>query len=116
MTFVADESVDREVVDHLRNQGFTVTYIAEKEPSLADDLVLSIARSESAILLTADKDFGELIYRRGQLSAGVILIRLPRLTPQERAFLIEQIIKDHLDTLSKYFCVITDKRVRLRKL
>jgi predicted nuclease of predicted toxin-antitoxin system len=115
MILVVDESVDREVVDHLRQQGHSITYIAETEPSLEDDFVLSQAVSKNAVLLTADKDFGELIYRKGQVSSGIILLRLPQMTPTQRASLIGQVINTHAESLHNAFCVINEKRVRLRK-
>jgi predicted nuclease of predicted toxin-antitoxin system len=61
MKFVADESVDREVLESLRRSGHDVAYIAELDPSLSDEDVLSAAHAAGAILITADKDFGELI-------------------------------------------------------
>ena len=63
MKFLADEGVDKQIVDRLRQDGHSVWYVAEMEPGISDDEVLTIANQENAILLTADKDFGELIFR-----------------------------------------------------
>lgn len=57
MNFVADESVDRQVVERLRDDGHSVWYIAEMAPSISDDEVLQIANNGSAPLITSDKDF-----------------------------------------------------------
>jgi predicted nuclease of predicted toxin-antitoxin system len=63
MNLLADEGVDRPVVEQLRQDGHDVLYVAEMEPSINDDVVLMRANQHQAVLLTADKDFGELVYR-----------------------------------------------------
>ncbi|MDL1962260.1 MAG: DUF5615 family PIN-like protein [Deltaproteobacteria bacterium] len=63
MNFVADESVDRQIVERLRDDGHSVWYVAEMAPSISDDEVLKLANNESASLITSDKDFGELVFR-----------------------------------------------------
>ena len=59
MNTVADESVDREIVDLLRDDGHLVQYVAELAPGLADSAVVDLSRRAGAALLTADKDFGD---------------------------------------------------------
>ena len=73
MRLVADENVDRQIVDRLRAHGHDVLSIAEVEPGIDDDVVLLKARESGALLLTGDKDFGELVFRRRLLSSGVVL-------------------------------------------
>ena len=63
MNLLADESLDYQIVYQLRQDGHVVWYVAEMDPGIADDLVLELANRESAVLLTADKDFGELVFR-----------------------------------------------------
>ena len=75
MNLLADESVDKPIVDRLRRDGHTVLYIAELDPSIDDDAVLHRANQNSALLITADKDFGELVFRMGQIHAGVVLFQ-----------------------------------------
>ena len=55
MILLVDESVDRQVVDRLREDGHTVSYVAEMDPGISDDDVLSLANEKEAVLLTADK-------------------------------------------------------------
>lgn len=78
MNFLADEGVDRLIVERLRLERVSVWYVAEMQPSIADDLVLAIANQQGALLLTADKDFGELVFRQQRLAIGVVLIRKAR--------------------------------------
>jgi predicted nuclease of predicted toxin-antitoxin system len=65
LNFLADENLDRQIVERLRQDGYTVWYIPEMEPGISDDEVLDLANQEGALLLTSDKDFGELVFRLG---------------------------------------------------
>lgn len=76
MNLICDESVERPVVERLRVDGHSVVYVAELSPGIADEDVLSRAKALRAPLVTCDKDFGELVYRQGRASHGVVLARL----------------------------------------
>jgi predicted nuclease of predicted toxin-antitoxin system len=76
VTFLADESVDRQIVDRLRLDGHQIVYVAEMSPGITDDVVLMESRISASVLITADKDFGELVFRQRRASTGVLLFRL----------------------------------------
>lgn len=114
MNFLADEGIDKQIVDVLRKEGYVVDYVAEIEPSISDDIVLAMANEKGAILLTADKDFGELVFRKRQISAGVILIRLAGLSLTKKTDVAVSIIKKHINELKNAFSVITPMGVRIR--
>jgi predicted nuclease of predicted toxin-antitoxin system len=76
MNFFAGENVDQPIVDRPRQDGHTVLAVVELEPSIPDDVVLARANEAEAILLTADRDFGELVFRQCRVTTGVVLIRL----------------------------------------
>lgn len=116
MNFVADEGVDRSIVERLRLEDHSVWYVAEMEPSIADDVVLDIANQQGAILLTADKDFGELVFRLERLATGIVLIRLAGLSTSTKALIVAQAIKQHLSELTGAFTVIAPSHVRIRRL
>lgn len=63
MKIVADESVDFRIVAALRSAGYDIWAVVEEDPSITDNKVLSIAFEQNALLLTEDKDFGELVIR-----------------------------------------------------
>lgn len=67
--------MDQPIVDRLRQDGHNVLAVAELEPSIPDETVLVRANQGGALLLTADKDFGESVFRQRQVTAGVVLIR-----------------------------------------
>jgi predicted nuclease of predicted toxin-antitoxin system len=84
MNLLADEGVDRQIVERLRQDGHQVLYVLEMERSLGDEDVLRQANERNALLLTADKDFGELVFRQhaavmsqafSVISPGMVRIR-----------------------------------------
>ncbi len=115
MNLVADENIDRGIVERLRRDGHTVDWIAELSPSVSDEEVLQRASSIPAVLLTEDKDFGELVYRRGLTHAGVILIRLEGLDNVAKAEIVSRAVVENEPELSGAFVVISPDAVRLRK-
>ena len=80
---MADECCDAGLVSSLREDGHDVLYVLERKPGVSDDEVLIEAYNEERILVTEDKDFGELVYRLKKRSRGIILIALikPRAMP-----------------------------------
>ncbi|MDI6791317.1 MAG: DUF5615 family PIN-like protein [bacterium] len=74
------------MVERLRQDGHCVLYVTEMDPGISDDVVLDLANRETALLLTADKDFGELVfYRQRRFRVGIVLIRLAGLSPMTKA-------------------------------
>ncbi|MBU1261473.1 DUF5615 family PIN-like protein [bacterium] len=115
MKFLADENVDKPIVDHLRNDGHEVIYVIEIEQGISDDEVIQRANREKALLLTADKDFGELFFRQDYILTGVLLIRLSGLSPQHKAEIVTMAVQRYGNELLQNFTVITDKTIRIRK-
>ena len=115
MNLLADESVDGPIVERLRREGHRVQYIAEMDPGISDDAVLDLANREASLLLTADKDFGELVFRQHRLVHGVILIRLAGLSPAEKARLVASSIALRGPELPHAFTVIAPRAVRIRR-
>lgn len=115
MNLLVDESVGKSIVDELRQNGHNVLYIAEFAPSIDDEAVLNQANLNRALLLTEDKDFGELVFRQGLLHMGVILIRLSGLSIQAKSTSVSTVLANHEDELLEAFSVISPGRVRIRR-
>ncbi len=115
MNFIADESVDQPIVDYLRKNNYTVIAIAEMDPGLPDKQVFDIANENNAILITADKDFGEIVFHQNAITFGVILIRLSGLSLSKKNRIVYNAIKKHGDEIEGSFTVITPGIVRVRK-
>jgi predicted nuclease of predicted toxin-antitoxin system len=115
VTFVADESVDRQIVEAVRGLGYDVLSIAETAAGIADEDVLRRANDARSVLVTADKDFGELVFRQRRLHAGIVLVRLAGLAPALKALVVVAAIGAHRAELEGAFCVVTDRAVRIRR-
>src|SRR4030042_6448917 len=105
-TFIADESVERQVVLALRAE-HDVLYIAEENPGITDEQVLSLCEKRKAVLITADKDFGELVFRFKKNHSGVVLCRFPGISSPEKAVIVREIFKNHSNEMKDNFTVIT---------
>jgi len=115
MNLMADECVDRQIVECLRGEGHEVLYVTEMDPSIPDEIILERANQKNALLLTADKDFGELVFRQNRISAGVLLLRLAGLSQIEKAKIVSSVIHDHSNELHQSFTVVTPGMIRIRK-
>jgi predicted nuclease of predicted toxin-antitoxin system len=77
MRFLADECCDFSVVKALRTAGHDVLCVAETRPRADDTDVIKLAARGRRILLTEDKDFGQLVYAHGHQIPGVVFLRFP---------------------------------------
>ena len=72
------------------------------------------ANQRGDLLLTADKDFGELVFRQHRVTAGVVLIRLAGLSAGAKAEIVSAVIRDYGAELLHAFTVISPGMVRIR--
>lgn len=117
--FLLDQSSDARLLAFLTQLGHDVRRIGrEYPPGLRDREVLAIAHREGRILITDDRDFGELVFRLGQPHSGVVHLRFGRLdnyaplaTKLER---LQYVLSHYADQLDQ-FLVVTRHRVRVRR-
>ncbi len=115
MRFLLDQSAEARIATFLTEHGHDATRVARDYPAgIPDERVLAIARAEGRILITNDKDFGELVFRRGLPHAGVILFRFPLdATAQEKITALQRLLASHPTELDR-FVVLTPQGVRVR--
>jgi predicted nuclease of predicted toxin-antitoxin system len=114
MRFLADESCDFAIVRALRGAGHDVEAITELAPASEDFQVIERAVRESRVLLTEDKDFGQLVYAGGHASSGVVLVRFPvESRPVLPAILLEM-VRQLGSRLKFSFVVLTPRKIRIR--
>lgn len=115
MRFLLDESADFPLAAFLKTQGHDVTAIAHDYPhALKDQDVLAIAQQEQRILVTNDRDFGELLIRQKLAHAGVILFRLHSEDLATKQRWLTYVLTRHANDLQNLI-VITDQKVRIRR-
>lgn len=111
--FLANENVPAEVVNAVRRAGHDMTWINELSPGANDDAVLAMSIAESRILVTFDKDFGEMVFRRGlKASCSVILLR-PKLHSPEHISRFTVAVLGEGRAWAGHFAVAHEGRLRM---
>lgn len=98
----------------MRKQKFDAISILDLEPNMPDSDILSIAEREQRMVVTMDKDFGELVYRNRQRHSGVLLLRMEDATGDEKAQVVRQILENFADQIEGRFCVFQNEQLRIR--
>jgi len=109
MRFLTDESCDFAVVRALRAAGYEVTAAAELVGGAPDTVVAGLAVGEARVLLTEDKDFGQLVHA----TSGVVRIRFPAGARRTVGVAVVAVATTFEDRLSGQFAVVEPGRVRL---
>lgn len=115
MLLLADESVDHRLIIYLRNQHFDVISILEESSGISDTEVLEKAFNNNALLLTEDKDFGDLAIRFRKPSHGILLLRFTNEDIEERSRALVSAIKKHSKKLQTSISVLTIQKIRIRQ-
>jgi predicted nuclease of predicted toxin-antitoxin system len=116
MNILADESVDHPVYEALKENGFNIKHIAFIGSGSTDTDVLDIAWRQKRVLLSVDKDFGELAFRAKKPSHGIVLYRLSGLTNHQKAEIVLKVFTERSQDIVNSFVVISRNQVRIRKL
>ncbi len=118
LKLLANENVPRQLVAALRARGHDVRWVLEERRGIGDPVVLGEALAEGRVLMTCDKDFGELVFRKGRdASCGVILMRVHGTVSQAQLVaIVLPALESHEAQWPGHFAVITRKRVRIRPL
>jgi predicted nuclease of predicted toxin-antitoxin system len=117
VNFLVDECCAGTVVRGLRSDGHQVNAIRESIlRGSADTTVMLTASEASQILITDDRDFGELVYRAGFAARGVIYVKLGNAPPEEKLRRIRDLLEREADRIEGSFVVIDPNRIRIRAL
>jgi predicted nuclease of predicted toxin-antitoxin system len=113
MRFLAGESCDFAVVRALLAAGHDVVAVAEIAPQAADETVIELAVREGCLLVTEDKDFGQLVYAAGHPTGGVVLLRFPARARASLAETVLKLVTGHGERLVGRFVVVQPGRIRI---
>lgn len=114
--FLADENIPRKVVDLVSKNGHDILWIKNIAPKSSDDQILSLAEAEERIILTFDRDFGQLVYEKKLLTKqGIIYFRLDGLSPSKMAEAVIEILNSDV-IFPGYFTVVTKTKIRQTRL
>lgn len=117
MKFLANENYPVKSIYILREEGYDVRSIIKDSPGIDDRTVLNQATQEGRIVLTFDRDYGELIYRHKMpVPVGVVYFRFTPITPAEPAQQLLNLLAMKDITLERKFTIISRNKVRQRSL
>jgi predicted nuclease of predicted toxin-antitoxin system len=117
MTLVLDECLSDVAADLLGElSDIEVMRIADYVPRAPDATVLALSARSGALLITNDKDFGELVFRAGLHTSGVLLCRTAQLEVDDEAVLIRDAVDSYRTSLVGAFSVLTARNLRIRRL
>jgi predicted nuclease of predicted toxin-antitoxin system len=111
--FLADESCDFAVVMELRAAGHDVVAVAETARGATDEQVIALALGERRVLLTEDKDFGQLVFASAKAAGGVVFIRFPANQRTALPRRILDVVQRESARLERCFVVVQPKRTRI---
>jgi predicted nuclease of predicted toxin-antitoxin system len=114
--WLIDECVDADLAALLRKSGHDVVYMSDVAPRAADPEVMDRAAGEDRLLLTEDKDFGDLVFRQARPVPGLVLVRINPLRRSLKGPRLLAAIDRFGDTLFGRYTVIEDARFRSRPL
>jgi predicted nuclease of predicted toxin-antitoxin system len=111
-----DECCDTQLVAALRAAGHDVHHVLETDRGADDEAVLALSRAQDRILVTEDKDFGELAIRYRRSVPGLILLRFAPDRRHRKASALLALLASHGEQLPGRFVVVEESGVRLRPL
>ncbi len=115
MKFILDENIGKKVAYFLTELGHTVFRIRELNPGIEDFEVLELAIEKTSVLITLDKDFGELIFKEGKLHKGIIFLRLDDETQTNTIKVLTWLLSIYSEhELTGNFVTVTEKEDKFR--
>lgn len=113
---VLDENVDFYWVELLRKSGFETLYIAEVHAGISDLQVVNIAKRNKGLLITEDKDFGELVFSHGIQQLSIVLLRYDQPQYDQIKGSLLNVINTYYQKPGSWFITITKRKVRIRNI
>lgn len=112
MRFLVDECTGPLTAEWLSSAGHDVFSAYHQAPGTTDDDLLTLAVTEGRIVVTNDKDFGEMIFREQRSHRGVVFLRLRDERPQNKIRVIDKLLSRYGDQLVDQFIVVSETQVR----
>ncbi len=105
MKFLIDVGVGKGVEEYLRGKGFDVKAVREIDPRMEDERIILEAFQERRIVVTMDKDFGELVFQSSMRHSGILLLRMEDASGPEKVSVVRNIIENFQEHIADSFCV-----------
>lgn len=115
LKFLIDLGVGKKTENWLKSNGFDIRSVRDIDIRAKDSEILRIAVMENRMVITMDKDFGELVYNMEMNHTGVLILRLEDSTGDEKVYIIKKILVEYGDKIRNRFCVFQEGRLRIRE-
>lgn len=116
LKFLIDVGVGKKIEGYLKLRGFDIKAVRDINPCMKDEEIIRIADFEERIVITMDKDFGELVYHSSMKHSGIILLRLEDATGEEKLKFFQYIMENYSSQIKNCFCVYQNNKFRIRKI
>ncbi len=115
MRFLVDECTGSKVAEWLRDANYEVFSVFDEARGMTDDDILAKALTENRILITNDKDFGEMIFRERRTHHGVVFMRLDDERATNKIEVLRRLLEGYAEKLPEEFVVVTETKVRFAR-
>ena len=116
LRFLVDVGVGMGIEKYLRKEGYDTKAVREIDSRMEDEEIIRTAVRENRMVVTMDKDFGELVYHASMRHCGVLLLRLENATGPEKLQVVKHIMKNYGSQIKDCFCVFQNDKLRIRKI
>jgi len=116
LKFLIDVGVGKGIENYLNTEGYDIKAVRDIDPCLEDEKIIQTAFLENRMVITMDKDFGELVYHSLMEHSGVLLLRLEDATGSKKLKVLKFIIENYSDRIKNCFCVFQNDKFRIRKI
>ena len=113
---IADENIDQALISFLRQKEYEVLSVRENHAGISDNQVVELVKSHKGVLITEDKDFGELVFAHGISGVAVVFLRYNKSELEEIERRLMVVLTDHYPKKDNFFITITNSKTRLTKL
>lgn len=113
---IADENLHQQFIDHLAEEGYELFCIRDQMNGVSDFEIASFARYKQGLIITEDKDFGELVYAHNMRGITVVFLRYNKMELAKVADSLSRIVKEYYDKTESYYITITANKIRISKL
>lgn len=113
---IFDENVDKLLIERIKQLDIESISIREYNPGISDREVIELTKSKDGILITEDKDFGELVFSYNIKGCSVIFLRYDKVDYDQIIKNLIKVLNEHLNSPKHHFITINRKKIRIRKI
>lgn len=110
--FLANVNIEKPIIDYLIKNGYDTKWVTNVDKRMPDNEVCSLANSEERVILTNDKDFGEIVFLQKKISRGIVLLRIKGQDSFQKIQLLSKLLDKYADKVINHFVVVTQEKFR----